>query len=485
VTDAVDQRVAGTTPRRMALATVVQGLARFAQLSTLAVASALIARHEMASVLGTYGLAVLVLNLIQTCGDWGLTPIGAQALVDGEPGVSPGGLVRIRAMVQAPIAGLCVVATVIAWSTGHNDVATGLAAGAAAGVIGNLAASMMAPFQAAHRTEVPAWIDVGSRVAGLGMVILAIAAGAAGWVVVWTVPAMTLLDLLATAYAGHRRGFGVWEVDRSGAGRRLLRRATPLAVLNIFSVLYLRANSLVVLAVLGTASLGAYSLVFRVVDVLVLAPSLFLIVFFPVLVRLRSIDLAGYRGACQQAHDAFMAIGCALTLATILAAHPLIRLLGGGEYLGAVTPLRILAVAGLAGFANALFSQLMIIEGLQATILRVSVVALAVNLGLSVLLVHTDQLNGAATAAAISEILGAAMVIGIVSSRAKLGIRWRRSVLVVLGASAVTAAGLVAEHIGVSAIVTTVVGTMLFAGGWFGLQGQQARALLAHYVRQG
>ena len=50
----------------------------------------MIARHDSAQVLGSFGLAVLILNLIQTSGDWGLTAIGTQALVNTETAVTPG-----------------------------------------------------------------------------------------------------------------------------------------------------------------------------------------------------------------------------------------------------------------------------------------------------------------------------------------------------------------------------------------------------------
>jgi O-antigen/teichoic acid export membrane protein len=215
-----------------------------------------------------------------------------------------------------------------------------------------------------------------------------------------------------------------------------------------------------------------------VVDVLVMAPSLFLVVAFPVLVQLHGTDPARYRRACQQANDALIGVGCALSLVTVLAAGPLIRLLGGDGYLGAVTPLRILALAGLAGFANSLFGQLMIVEGLQATILKVSGIALAINVGLSLVLVHTNHLVGGATAAAISEVGGAVLVIGIVSSRARLGLSWTRSAVVVGGAGALAAAGIGLEHLGVSAVATTAVGLMLFVVGWLQMPGHPARALL-------
>jgi O-antigen/teichoic acid export membrane protein len=453
---------------RLAYASLIQVLARGAQLATLAAGSALIARHDSAAVLGTFGLAILVFNLIQTSGDWGLTAIGAQSLVNAETGVSSGVLVRLRAQIQVPIVALTALVSTIAWLTGHEQVALGVTAGGVAGVLTNLAASMTAPFQAALRLDVPAWIDVATRLAGLAGLIAAVASHEPGWVIVVTLPATALLDLLATAIAARRFGFTTWDSTSADVAGDLLRRATPLAVLTIFGVLYLRANSLVVLALLGTARLGAYSLVFRVVDVLVMAPSVVLAVVFPVLVRLHRSDVRAYRAACQRAHDRLIAIGCALSLTAALAAEPLIHLLGGPAYLGVVTPLRILAIAGLAGFANALFAQLMIIEGLQSTVLKFSAWALLANLALSVVLVHTAHLTGAAVAAAVSETGGAAIVIGIVSRRTELGIRWSTSAWLATAAGLITGTGLVLEHLGVSALGTTVVALMLFMAGWFG-----------------
>lgn len=480
----MDRRVVRGSGRRLAYASSVQALARVVQLAGLAVGSALIARDDPARVLGSFGLAVLILNLIQTSGDWGLTAIGTQALVTTEPNVSSGVLVRLRAQIQAPILIGTGVAALVTWATGHHPVAIGIAAGGAAGILGNLAASMTAPFQTVLRLDVPGWIDVGTRLAGLGALAAAVYRNQPGWVVVGTLPATALVDLAVTAAAARRFGFTLWETTSRDAARTLLRRATPLAVLTIFGVLYLRANSLVVLAQLGTASLGAYSLGFRVVDVLVMAPSLVLAVVFPVLVRLHAADPPVYRAACQRAHDSLIGVGCAMSMTTALAARPLMELLGGDSYLAVVTPLRILAIAGLAGFANALFAQLMIVEGLQSTVLKVSAFALALNLALSVLLVHTNQLTGAAVAAAISEVGGAVIVIGIVSSLAALGISWRTATTLLAAAGTLTAVGLVVEHLGVSALATTAVALMLFLTGWSASPHHPTRRLAVPGARE-
>jgi O-antigen/teichoic acid export membrane protein len=463
--------------RRLAYSTVIQGAARAVQLVSLAAGSALIARHDSASTLGVFGLAVLILSLVQTVGDWGLTAIGAQALVNADEGVSSGVLVRLRAQIQILLVAAAAVAGVAVAVSGDNEVAIGIAAGAVAGVLTNLAGSMTAPFQTELRLDIPAWIDVVTRLIGLGALVAVVEADGPTWLIVATVPLTALLDLIATAVMARRRGFGLWHRGSREISQTLMRRATPLAILTIFGVLYLRANSLVVLALLGTAKLGAYSLVFRVVDVLVAAPSLVLMVVFPVLVRLHRSDRSAYRVACQRANDSLIGVGTALSLAIVLAARPLIQLLGGTAYLSVVTPLRILAVAGLAGFANALFAQLMIIEGLQTAVLRLSSIALVINIGLSVLLVHWNGLTGASIAAAISETAGAILVISIVSYRAALGIRWENAALVVAGAAVLTGAGLALEHVGVSALLTTAVALMLFLAGWLGSALRPGRQL--------
>jgi O-antigen/teichoic acid export membrane protein len=480
----MDRRVVRGSGRRLLYAGGVQAVARAVQLAGLAAGSAMIARHDSAQVLGSFGLAVLILNLIQTSGDWGLTAIGTQALVNSEPAVSPGLLVRVRAQIQSVILAVGGVAVVAAWATGNESVATGAGAGVIAGIVTNLAASMTAPFQSLLRLDVPAWIDIGCRVAGLGALAAAVYTGQADWMIVGTLPAAAVIDLVLTAVAARRFGFPLWASASRDTTRSLMRRATPLAVLTIFGVLYMRANSVVVLALLGSAGLGAYSLAFRVVDVLVMVPSLVLAVSFPVLVRLHATDAVAYRTACQRAHDTLIGVGCALSLATVLAAHPLIQLLGGTTYLGVVTPLRILAIAGLAGFSNALFAQLMIIEGLQSTVLRVSAVALALNLALSVLLVHTNRLTGAAIAAVISEVAGAVVVIGIVTSRAALGVTWRTTTLVITAAGALTGLGLLAEHLGVSATATTVGALMLFVTGLLASPHHPVRSLVVSGARE-
>jgi O-antigen/teichoic acid export membrane protein len=452
-------RIIAVGGRRLAYTAIVQGLGRAAQLLTLTVAAAVLARHS-AVALGAFGVAILVQSVVQSAGDWGLTPIGSQRLVSGDPDISSGTLTWVRLHVQVPIVAGGAVAAVVIAAAGRPNVALGVATGVAAGVLSNLAASMTASFQVDMRLDIPAWIDMATRVVWLGAVWLTASRGSI-LLILLTIPALAALDLLVTAVAAHARDLTLLRRTSWPAERRLLHQATPLALLTLLGVLYMRASSLAVLVLLGATTLGAYQLVFRVLEVMALLPPLVLAAVFPVLVSLRERDTAKYRALCQRLHDDMMVIGAALCVVTVLAAHPLVELAAGSHYLDLVTPLRILAVAGLAGFVNALFGQIMIVEGLQGFVLRLSAWALLGNLAVSLVLVRVSGLNGAALSALVSEIAGAVMIAAAVCWRSGLRLHWRTSVTTLAEAGAVTSAGLLAEHLGVSSVLVSVGALML------------------------
>jgi O-antigen/teichoic acid export membrane protein len=448
--------------RRLAYSAVVQGLGRTAQLLSLTVAAAVLARHS-AVALGAFGVAILVQSVVQSAGDWGLTPIGSQGMVSGDPDISSGTLTWVRLHVQVPVVVGGAVATLVLAVADRPNVALGVATGVAAGVLSNLAASMTASFQVDMRLDIPAWIDIATRVVWLGAFWFAAVRGSTV-VILLTIPALALLDLAVTALVARARGLTLIRRTSWLAERRLLGRATPLALLNVLGVLYMRASSLAVLALLGATPLGAYQLVFRVLEVMALLPPLVLAAVFPVLVSLRQHDAVRYRALCQRLHDDMIVIGAALCAVTILAAHPLVELAAGSQYLNLVTPLRILAVAGLAGFVNALFGQIMIVEGLQGFVLRLSAWALIGNLALSLVLVQTAGLNGAALSALVSEVAGAALIAVATCWRSGLRLHWRSSVTTLLVAGAVASGGLLLERVGVSSVLVSGCALMLMAG---------------------
>jgi O-antigen/teichoic acid export membrane protein len=452
-------RIIALGGRRLAYTAVVQGLGRAAQLLSLTVAAAILARQS-AVALGAFGVAILVQSIVASAGDWGLTPIGSQALVAADPDISSGTLTWVRLHVQLPIVAAGGASWLALWSTGHPNVALGVAAGVAAGVLGNLAASMTSSFQVDMRLDIPAWIDMATRAVWVPALWAIADRGSIGLILL-TIPALAALDLIATGVAARARGLTLIQRTPWTAQRRLLATATPLAVLNLLGVLYLRASSLAVLVILGATKLGAYQLVFRILEVMALLPPLVLTAVFPVLVSLRGHDPTRYRALCQRLHDDMLVIGAALSALTILAAHPLIELAAGSHYLYLVTPLRILAVAGLAGFVNSTFAQIMVVEGLQGVVLRLSAFALAGNLAVSLVLVPIAGLTGAAESAMVSEIAGAIVVATAVCRRSGLRLVWRASLTTMAEATGVTVLGLFAEHLGVSAKLVTAVALML------------------------
>jgi O-antigen/teichoic acid export membrane protein len=454
-------RIIALGGRRLAYTAVVQGMGRAAQLLSLTVAAAVLARHS-AVALGAFGVAILVQSIVQSAGDWGLTPIGSQALVAGDPDISSGTLTWVRLHVQLPIVAAGGASWLALWASGRPNVALGVAAGVAAGVLSNVAASMTSSFQVDMRLDIPAWIDMATRAVWVGA-LWAIADHGSIGLILLTIPALAALDLIATAVAARARGLTLIRRTPWGAQRRLLATATPLAVLNLLGVLYLRASSLAVLVILGATKLGAYQLVFRILEVMALLPPLVLTAVFPVLVSLRGHDATRYRALCQRLHDDMLVVGAALSALTILAADPLIELAAGSHYLYLVTPLRILAVAGLAGFVNATFSQIMVVEGLQGVVLRLSAFALVGNLVVSLVLVPVAGLTGAAESAMVSEIAGAIVIGTAVCRHSGLRLQWRASLRTVAQAVAITLIGLLAEHLGVSPELSTSCALMLFA----------------------
>jgi O-antigen/teichoic acid export membrane protein len=189
-----------------------------------------------------------------------------------------------------------------------------------------------------------------------------------------------------------------WMWPSAQALRVALWSSLPLGgAIALVTVLH-HANSLIVKAYLGTASLGVFLSAYNLLDLAGQVPSLLGTVFLPRLARVVAED-AGYG-----AREARVFAQVHMTLAFFIAAFMLaeapaiIRILYGPRYVGAVSLLRLMAIAVIFNYAICGYTNCLISFGRDRVILAVVIVCTVASVGGGLLLVPRLGTLGAAIA---------------------------------------------------------------------------------------
>lgn len=316
------------------------------------------------------------------------------------------------------VTGSVVLATAAA-AMAAPSIALGLGIGTFGFGIGNLAFAIL---QGRERPELRAGMDVvakgvffagsvlalmtGTDLAGIGA---AYAVGYAAYAVVgWAaIRRAGLIPPLRAATRAHR-----------GA---VLRSTAPLGVHHAGQAIYYRADSAMLTPLRGAAQTGLYGAAFRLFDTASFVTSVFGSVFSPRLMQAGANDREELRRQSGLAIKAMSALGLVAAVGFAVTAEPVVQLLYGDDFAGAVTPLRILGIAlGLSFVATPLTWALIAVDR-QAVVARTSIVAAVVNVAANVVAIPMWGASGAAATTSLTEIV----VLAILSFEFRAV--WRRS----------------------------------------------------------
>jgi PST family polysaccharide transporter len=233
-------------------------------------------------------------------------------------------------------------------------------------------------------------------VAKLAMVV----AGAPLLLFVVSIPAeLALATLLLVIFYGRQgkaplRSFSV----QASEARAMLRESWPLTLSGLMTVVYLRADQVMLGEMLGDREVGIYAAAVRFSSLLYLIPGVVTGSVFPALVKARDRDRALYRRRFQLLYDGLFWLSTAAAGGVTLVAPTLVFLLFGPEY-GATASVVVIHVwSSVFMFVGAASQQFLLAEQLTRITLFSTVVGALINLAANALLIPRLGVNGAAYA---------------------------------------------------------------------------------------
>ena len=396
--------MSGAPVRRVASNTAVQMAGKGAVLLMAAASIAVLTRYLGPGDYGRFTLALMYVQLFGVLADVGLfmTVVRDISKRPEETEELVGNALVLRLVLSfAAIALAALVSLALPY---EPDVRVAILLAGGPLLFGLLNSSLVAVFQARLRMSRAVISEVAGRAAALALV-LGVALLDLGFYAVMVAAAGGALVSLVVTWLLVRGLVRIRLLADLEVWRRLLVASLPLGLALAINELYFRADTLVISLFRPYEDVGLYTLAFRMLEFTLPLGTVFLTTLFPVMSRDVAEDARRAAATIQGAWDVMVAFALPLAAGGALLAPKIVEVIGGGEFEGSVTPLRILLVAGSLALVNGIFGLALIARERQLTALWLNVGALVFNVGLNLALVPAYGIVAAAIVTVASEIL--------------------------------------------------------------------------------
>jgi len=389
----------------------IRGVGYAIGIGLAAVASVFLLRYLGVDDFGRYMTVVSLIAIVGGVTDAGLTAVGARDLARsprGEPRRRlMANLVALR-LVVTPLGVLAAIIVAFAAGYGSTLVIGTLLSGIGLILI-SAQATMMLPLSVKLSIGRLTAVELTRQVTTVLCIVVLVLVGAPLLPFLAIPIVVGAVALAVTPALVGREGLIRPAIDRTEA-RRLVGQTLPVGAAVVMNVVYFRLL-IILMSLLATATAtGLFATSFRIYEILFGIPTLVLSVALPVLA---AADMQRERLAyqVQRLSEVGLIASAYLVIAVVVLAEPLIRILGGSDYVGAASILRIQSFALVALFVGQVAQLGLIAVGRQRGLAVANGVALVLVLALGLGLIPPFAETGAAVAAVVAETALAMMLL--------------------------------------------------------------------------
>ncbi|MFH1369555.1 MAG: oligosaccharide flippase family protein [Elusimicrobiota bacterium] len=190
-----------------------------------------------------------------------------------------------------------------------------------------------------------------------------------------------------------------------GEIKDLFRIALPFGVANIFGIIYLRTDSIFLTWLTGTEQTGIYGAAFRIFEMVYAVPAALMLVTTPLLLRAKEQGYAHFIARIKRIAVFAFALAAAWMTAGFFFSGPIINFLYGERYMTAAPVLSILALANGAAFFSHIAIYLMVVLEKQKRHALNQLIALILNILLTITFIYKWGTPGAAAAVLATQLI--------------------------------------------------------------------------------
>jgi O-antigen/teichoic acid export membrane protein len=210
--------------------------------------------------------------------------------------------------------------------------------------------------------------------------------------------------------------------------RHLWRESWELGGVIFIWLIALRIDQLFLYWLRDPAELGNYSVAVKVTEALNLIPESIMVTVFPLLASTELSAPKRFERIYRLTLRYLIVIVLPLAFLLTLEGDAIISLLFGDAYLAGRSALTLLAWWMFFSYTGAVYANLMIVRGQYRLIALLSTVALAVNIGKTLLLIPRWGATGAAVATLASSITSFLLFSAAPASRALMRVCWSEAI---------------------------------------------------------
>jgi O-antigen/teichoic acid export membrane protein len=425
------------------------------------VSAALLFRHLGVVDSGSYVLVFSLVTIVQGLTDAGITGIGTREL-STRTGADRDRLIKnllgMRLVLTVLGVALAVLFTVIA---DYDEILVAGTALAGFGlVIQNLQSTLALSLMSGLRLGWVAALDL-LRQFLVSLLIVALVIAGAGLLAFLATPIPAAVVVLILTALLVRRDVPVSPSFEGREWLALARETASFAVATAVNVVYFRIAVVLVSLLAGATQTGYFGTSFRIIEVLVLLPSVMVSAAFPIFARAARDDHERLRYALQRTFEAATIGGVALALALVLGASFAIDVIAGSGFGPAKEVLRLQAISFIGSFPAMVFGYALLSLRRHRELLVVNLGLLLMTAGLVSVLASADGARGAAIGTTTGEIV-LAVALGVALTRASPHLRPSLAVLPKVALAG--ALGACVAFLPLGSLVLSILGSVIFFG---------------------
>ncbi|MBM2821196.1 MAG: polysaccharide biosynthesis protein [Candidatus Berkelbacteria bacterium] len=327
----------------------------------------------------------------------------------------------------------------------YHDIRTGIGIIAAASFWQALNGTYVGIFQNRLRMDKAALTDVLGRIVILALVIWQIKMQMPLERILWSyffgnLVNFVLSGVLGRVYVKFRFAFDFkfWK--------KIFRESALIFIVSILGIIYFKMDILMLSLLRSSTDVGIYGPSYKVIEILILLPAMFMGNVFPVVTRYIYAKDNRLGNAFQKSFDFLVITGIPIAVGVIFTASRVIEIVAGQEFLSAHTiapifgltansalALQILVIAVAISFLSHLFGYMIIALGKQTKMILPNVILVIFNIGLNIILIPRFSYIGAAAVTVLTEILVVYLYWRLMHRFIDLKIHWKILPKVILG----------------------------------------------------
>jgi len=192
-----------------------------------------------------------------------------------------------------------------------------------------------------------------------------------------------------------------WKFNMNIA-KNLLKDSWPLMFASIAIGIYMKIDQVMIKNILGNEQAGIYAVAAKLSEVWYFIPMIICTSLFPAIINSIKTSIELFENRMKKLYFLMFWLSFAIASFTTILAYPIVKILFGMPYIGAVTTLQIYVWAGVSVSLGVVLGQYILAKNMTKIFFCNTLMGALINVILNIILIPKIGINGAAIATIIS-----------------------------------------------------------------------------------